>query len=460
MSSERVRSAGVSRRFVLRGGAVAVASFGLASGGGWLPGFLARVAHAQARPPAAPGAASASRRPTLVCVFQRGAADALSMLVPHVEPSYYAERPRLAIARPAAGRPDAALDLDGRFGLHPRLAPLAALYARRELAVVCAVGVPSASRSHFDAQHLLEAGTAELAAARDGVLDRALAALPAPPAAASSSATPSGAFRGVAFGATLPEWLRGSVPALAIDDLRRFGVAAGRPDVRARLTDAFAALYADPADPVARAGREALEAVRVVGALDPARYAPAHGAAYPGGPLGRQLAQLAQLIKADLGVEIAAVDAGGWDTHVAQGGASGGRLPALLTEFGGALAAFRQDLGDRMRDVVVVTVTEFGRTVAENGTGGTDHGHGAVSFVLGGGVRGGAVLGHWPGLDRAARFEGRDLAITTDVRDLLAELFEAHLGVRALGPVFPGYELRADARPGVLASPALRPAGP
>jgi uncharacterized protein (DUF1501 family) len=385
------------------------------------PSLRLRVASAQTAP--------APR--TLVVVFQRGAVDGLSMVVPYAEPSYQRDRPRIAI--PPPGRGDgSAIDLDGRFGLHPRLAALQPLWRSGELAVVHAVGPAEATRSHFDAQHFFEVGSFEPSRSVDGFLSRALASRPHAPTD----------LRGVAMGEAVPELLRGALPCVAIDDLARYGLQAARDDVRARLEGAFGELYAAGGDPIATGGRAALATAARLREVGRAAASPMNGATYPRGRVGRSLQQLAALLRAGVGVEVACVETGGWDTHTAQGDGRQGRLPGLLDELGSSLAAFHRDLGERMRDVLVLTVTEFGRTVAENGTGGTDHGHGSAVFALGGAVRGGQVLGRWPGLDPAHRLEGRDLAVTTDVRELFAEALREHMGLGDLSGVFPGYTPR------------------
>ena len=408
----------VDRRVFVKAGGLALVALGLD------PIFLTRTAYAVQR-----RAGLAVRTKTLVCLFQRGAVDGLNMVVPHGDAFYYRERPRIAIPRPGAA--GGALNLDGHFGLHPVLAPLKPLYDNGSLAIVHAVGSPEATRSHFDAQDYMESGTPGLKATPAGWLNRYLGARHA----REHQDTP---FRGVAIGPRLPRALRGSAPALAIDNLQAFGLRA--PELaRDRLTQAFEELYQGSATGlVATSSEEAFEAVKMLKTLNPQRYEPANGGQYPPGPLGRSLRQIAQLIKADLGLEIAFADVGGWDTHVNQG-ASEGQLAARLTEFGRAIAAFTQDLGERMADVVVLTMSEFGRTVAENGNVGTDHGHATAMLVVGGGVRGGRVYGKWPTLDPATRFEGRDLAVTTDFRDLFSEVLIGHLGATDLSAVFPGY---------------------
>jgi uncharacterized protein (DUF1501 family) len=295
----------ISRRVFLKSGGVALFSLGLD------PVFLAR-------------AARASDHPVLVCVFQRGAVDGLSMIVPHGEPLYYRERPRIAIP----GRD--VVDLDGHFGLHPSLAPLRGLWDNKSLAAIHAVGASDVMRSHLDAQERMDV------------------------------------------------WLRRS-GAVAFGSLR----------------------------------------------------------------------DIARLIKAGAAPQVAVTRLGGWDTHLNQG-SSDGQLAARLRELALGLAGFAQHLGERMRSVVVLTMSEFGRTIGENGNGGTDHGHATAMLALGGPVNGGKVLGRWPGLDPASRFEGRDVAVTTDFRDLFGEILARHLGARELAPVFPNYTPDAARFPGAI----------
>ncbi len=412
----------VSRRAFLRSGALALVSLGLD------PLFLDRAAFALEPAPAA-------RRRVLVCLFQRGAVDGLSMVVPHGDATYYRARPRIAI--PA----DQVLDLDGHFGLHPALTGLIPMWRQGALAPVLAVGSPDLTRSHFDAQDYMESGTPGVKSTPDGWLNRC---------AQHAAEHQSTVFQSVAFGPQLPRILAGSAPALAISDLRAFGIRAGGPSARDRLTQAFEELYNESATGiVASSAAEGFEAVQTLKRLQPADYRPEHGAEYPKGKLGDALAQIAQLVKADVGLEQAFADAGGWDTHIAQG-AEQGQLATRLRELGDALGAFAADLGDRMSDVVVLTMSEFGRTVAENGSIGTDHGHATAMFVMGGGVRGGRVAGRWPGLEPAQQFQGRDLAITTDFRDLFGEVLARHSGANDLATIFPGHEFSPDRFPGVL----------
>lgn len=414
----------IDRRVFVKAGGLALVSLGLD------PLFLARAVFAARRPTVPP-----SNRPTLVCLFQRGAVDGLNMIVPHGESLYYRERPRIAI--PAKD----VIDLDGHFGLHPSLAPLKSLWDNKSLAVLHAIGSPDSTRSHFDAQDYMESGTPGLKATSDGWLNRYCSH------DREHADTP---FRAVAFGPQLPRILAGSAPSLAIDDLQAFGLRVPQDAARDRLTRAFEELY-DGAGTglLASSSREGFEAIQMLKRADPTQYRPAGDIQYPPGRLGRTLLQIAQLIKADVGLEIAFADCTGWDTHVNQG-SSEGQLSARLRELGLALSAFTGDLGDRMRNVVVLTMSEFGRTIRENGNSGTDHGHATAMLVAGGPVNGGRVLGRWPGLEMEQRFEGRDVPVTTDFRDLFGEILTRHLGATDLTPVFPGYAPAVARFPGAI----------
>jgi uncharacterized protein (DUF1501 family) len=430
----------INRRAFVRTGSLALVALGLP------PVFLERTLLAQP--------AHAARKKTLICIFQRGAVDGLNMVVPFGEPEYYAGR--RAIAIPAPSRSGAgALDLNGFFGMHPALQPLHELYGRQELAVITAVGSPHPTRSHFDAQDFMETGTPGVKSTRDGWLNRVLqntecaecmgrsladgAAHTADHAAGQvGMATFTPALRGVAMGAAMPRALRGEAPALAIADLARFGVGDTRDgDVQSSFERVYGT---ETGDLVTGAADEAFEAVRILESVNPLQYAPAPGVQYPAGNFGRAMQQIAQLIKSGVGVEIAFADIGGWDTHQAQGGVQG-QLAGRFTEFARGIRALYDDLGDRMEDVVILTMSEFGRTVAENGTGGTDHGHANTMLVMGGAVAGGRILGEWPGLAREQLYERRDLDITTDFRDVFAEVAGGHLGTANLQAVFPGHDL-------------------
>ena len=230
--------------------------------------------------------------------------------------------------------------------------------------------------------------------------------------------------------------------------IAQFGIRGGQS---AAAGATFESLYAEARDRVlGNTGREAFDAIRMLKGADPSRYEPEHGAEYPRGPFGQALKQIAQLIKADVGLEVAFADVGGWDTHVNQG-SSQGQLATRLDDFARGITALVTDLGDRMADIVVLTMSEFGRAVNENGNRGTDHGHGNAMMVIGGGVRGGKVYGRWPGLSMEQRYEGRDLAVTTDFRDVFGEIVVRHLGVADPRPIFPGYAINATRFPGLFA---------
>ena len=369
-----------------------------------------------------------SRKKVLVAIFQRGAADGLNIVVPHGERRYYDLRPTIAVPRPSAVFPeDSVVDLDGFFGLHPSLAPLKPIWQQQRLAIIHAAGSPDPTRSHFDAQDYMESGTPGLKATTDGWLNRAL---PAEGAKVSP-------VRAVSLGPALPRSLRGANNAVAVESLNNFNVRD------AAASKMLQSMYAGTNDQILNGtARETFEAVALLQSIQKTPYQPGAGAQYPHGRFGDSLRQIAQLIKADVGVEVAFADIGGWDHHVNEvgGKASAGQLANVLREFGNSLAAFYQDLGDRMEDVVVVTMSEFGRTAKENGNRGTDHGHANAMFVMGGPVHGGKVYGKWPGLAPEQLNEGRDLALTTDFRDVLGEAVYTHLGNRSIQSVFPGYE--------------------
>src|SRR5215470_15207604 len=368
----------LSRRVFMKNGGLALLSLGFA------PAFLSRTVEA----------ATAVRRKILITIFQRGAVDGLNMVVPFGEREYYASRPSIAIPRP--NDPQGAVDLDGFFGLHPRLAPLKPLWDARQLAIVHASGSPDGTRSHFDAQDYMESGTPGVKSTQDGWLNRYLHARE------HADATP---FRAVALAANLPRTLQGVEPALAIGQIGQFGIRGGQ--ATDMLQASFESQYAAAADKVLnRTGNEAFDAIKMMKSADPSKYQPENGADYPRSAFGDAVGQLAQ----------------------------------RLDDFSRGIAALARDLGDRMGDTIILTMSEFGRAVAENGNRGTDHGHGNAMFIIGGqNIRGGKVYGRWPGLAREQRYEGRDLAVTTDFRSVFAEVVRGHLGVTDTASIFPGF---------------------
>jgi uncharacterized protein (DUF1501 family) len=420
----------LTRRIFLRGSAIAMAGMGRA------PMWLARAAASENR-----------KRKTLVAIFMRGAADGLNIVVPFGDPRYRELRPNLGLQAPVRGDNNggngpfgSVIDLDGKFGFNAGLRPLKALWDQKQLAIVEATGSPDPSRSHFDAQDYMESGTPGKAG--NGWLNRAL----------GDAGSDSSPLRAVALSNRVPRTLRGDHEAVALGNVQDFHISD--QDRLAILKNMYSLT---PDAQLRRTGKDAFDAMKMLQSLDhgadrePAMVAGVGGPAagnrptyQAGGQLGRNLRELARLIKSDAGVEAAFAEVDGWDHHQNENG----QLSSLLNQFSNAIAAFCQDLGDRMEDVVIVTMSEFGRTAEENGTGGTDHGHGSLMMVLGGPVQGGKIYGEWPGLQREQLFEGRDLAVTTDFRTVLSELVRGHLGQSDLSSVFPGF--KSGGLPGLL----------
>jgi uncharacterized protein (DUF1501 family) len=409
----------MNRRFFIKSGGIALASFGVMASA---PGFLQR-ALAESFDKMTGG-----RRKTLIAIFQRGAVDGLNMVVPYAESSYYNMRPNIAIPKPNGGA-DAAINLDGFFGLHPSLASFKPLWDSKRLAIVHASGSPDNTRSHFDAQDYMESATPGVKSTRDGWLNRYLQA---------KADAQKSLFRAVSMTQQMPRAMQGRAPTLAISNLADFRIRAGQTS--ASVQGGFEEIYDQAVnDTLHGTGKETFEAINYLKQVNPAQYKAENGAAYPTTPFGNALRQTAQLIKAGVGLEVAFTDVGGWDTHVNEGNQQG-QLSNLLRNFSSAIAALHTDLGQRMDDVVLLTMSEFGRTARENGNRGTDHGHANAMFIVGNGVRGGKVYGDWPGLKSDQLNEGRDLALTTDFRDVFGEIAQKHLGATNLKAVFPGYE--------------------
>jgi len=395
-----------TRRVFIKSGATAMLSLGFA------PRFLARAV-----------AATETRKKLLIAIFQRGAVDGLNMLVPFGDNEYYRLRPSIAVAQP--GRDNGAVDLDGFFGLHPRMAPLKPLWDQGLLAPIHACGSPDATRSHFDAQDYMESATPGVKATRDGWLNRYLQA--------TNSTSP---LQGVAMTRQTPRSMQGHAATLAFPSVDEFAVRDARGSGRA-IEDS----YSHTADALlSTSAREAFEAMAILQKATAGGYTPVNGAEYPKSPFGRALQEIARVSKADVGLEVAFAECTGWDTHVNQGSGDG-QLAGRLDDLAQGIAALTRDLGDRMGDTVILTMSEFGRAAAENGNGGTDHGHGNAMMVIGGPVKGGKVYGRWPGLRPDQRWEARDLAVTTDFRDVFAEVATAHLGAPsgALRTILPGF---------------------
>jgi uncharacterized protein (DUF1501 family) len=410
----------ISRRYFLK--TTGLSLFGAS----FVPSFLRRTAFA---------AEQSGRKKILVAIFQRGAADGLNIVVPYGEKDYFSMRPTIAIPAPSRRSESgpSALDLDGFFGLHPSLASLKPLFDAHQLAIIHAAGSPDSTRSHFDAQDYMESATPGEKSTPDGWLNRILQGAP------QADATP---FRAVAFAASTPRTLMGAASCLCTQDLQTFHLAGNaNPQPRGvqLISNAFEEMYASTSDHLlSSSAHETFEAISTLQHMQMGTYQPENGAEYPRGPLAKSLQQIAQLIKSGAGLEIAFADVGGWDNHVNEGGVNG-QLANRLKEFGDSLAAFHKDMGDRMNDITVLTMSEFGRTARENGNRGTDHGHANAMFAFGGPVKGGKVYGDWPGLKDHQLHEGRDLALTTDFRDVFAEVAMRHLGVQDPAGIFPGY---------------------
>ena len=419
----------MNRRYFIKSGGVALAAFGVMTSA---PTFLKR-ALAQTVDKVTGG-----RRKTLIAIFQRGAVDGLNVVVPYGEHSYYDLRPNIAIPKPDGGA-ESAINLDGYFGLHPSLQSFKPLWDSKRLAIVHASGSPDNTRSHFDAQDYMESATPGVKSTQDGWLNRYL----------QSKADPQKSlFRAVSMTQNMPRAMQGKSPALAISNLADFTIRAGQSS--AAVQGGFEAIYDQTVnDALHGTGKETFEAINYLKQVNPAQYKPENGANYPRTPFGNALLQIAQLIKAGVGLEVAFTDIGGWDTHVNEGNQQG-QLSNLLRQFSSAIAALYTDLGQRMDDVVVLTMSEFGRTARENGNRGTDHGHANAMFVVGNSVRGGKVYGEWPGLKSDQLYEGRDLALTTDFRDVFGEIASKHLGATNLKAVFPGYTGGSSKFRGVL----------
>ena len=410
----------MDRRYFLRSSGIGLASFGLMAAA---PEFLHQFAAAQT------AIKGYGKKKVLVTIFQRGAVDGLNMVVPHGDSEYYNLRPTIAVPKP--GMTDGAIDLDGHFGLHPSLKSLETSWKEKNLAIINAVGSPDNTRSHFDAQDYMESGTPGYKGTKDGWLNRILQ---------TSSDKTASPFRAVSMTQQLPRSLYGKAPSVAMTNLADFSIKAGI--YSQSLKGGFEGLYEQNAkDTLGETGKETFEAVNFLKQANPAQYKPENGAVYPNSDLGRSLRQIAQLIKAGVGLEVAFTDTGNdvrWDTHTNQGGARG-QLANFLRTFSLSITAFATDLGKRMDDVVVLTMSEFGRTARENGSRGTDHGHANAMFILGNSVKGGKVYGDWRGLKPDKLYEGRDLDVTTDFRDIFAEAAHKHMGSKDLAKIFPNY---------------------
>jgi uncharacterized protein (DUF1501 family) len=361
----------------------------------------------------------ATTKHTLIVIFLRGGMDGLSVVVPGNDANYHAMRPNIGI--PAASL----LAADRGFGLNPAMAPVYPFWQSGKMAAVHAVSSTDLSRSHFQAQDCLERGASSVAV-RTGWLDRVLAQM-----------GPGSTFRAIAQGSALPRSLVGTESKIVLNGVRDFRID-GYDGVRSQTMDALKTLYTGLDHPLAQTAANTLSALATAQKLASKGYTPAAGVVYPGGQIADQLRDLAQLVKANVGLRVAALDVGGWDMHTNIGRVDGGDMKNHLGELSAALGAFATDLGPQLDNTTIITMTEFGRRVQENGNAGADHGHGGVMLLLGGGLNGGKVHGKWPGLSSGSLDQG-DLAGANDYRDVLSEMLATRFGVTNAPAIFPSY---------------------
>jgi len=411
----------LSRRSLLRGGAAFAGSLAAQTA---LPAWMPRFAFA----PYQQGA----RGDVLVSIFLRGGADTLNMIVPHGEDSYYAARPQIAIPRPDdTAAPAKTVDIDGFFGLHPALASLLPIMQGGQMLAVHAAGSPHETRSHFEAMDFMERGTPGDYDVTTGWIGRHLQTL------ANGNLSP---VRAIGFGTVTQSALRGPVSPVALKSIVDYHLA-GDATVASRMSEALNRLYALDTGALVQSAQATMSAIDVLASVSYQQYTPQHNAAYGGDDFALALRQTAALVRADVGLEAACIDLGGWDTHVNQGGVEGAQA-RLMTELAEGLAAFHADMGDEMRRISVVVMSEFGRRLQENAGGGTDHGHGGAMLVMSGGLARGGVLADWRGLEPAALDQREDLAVTTDYRDVLSELITMRLGNPRTADIFPNHTPR------------------
>ena len=383
------------------------------------PSWLPRVAYAQAGP----------ARDVVISIFLRGGADGLSLCVPYGDDGYYNARPTEAIPKPGAGD-NRALKLDDLFALPPAMQALLPVYKGGDLAIIHACGLTESSRSHFNAQFTMETGDTGEQFSATGWLARHLLN--------TAPRDPQAVLRAIAINQSVQRTLAGGPETLPVPDPGAY--LFGNDDPR---VDILKTMYSDVPEPLATASQNTLRTLSALEAIDYEHYAPAGGAQYPDNDPGRALRSTAALLKANIGVEAFAVDVDGWDTHAGQGALYGG-LAQTMRGLADALAAFHTDvIKAGIKNVVVSVMSEFGRNVIENASRGTDHGYGGVMFVLGGHVNGGKVYGDWPGVGEEQLFEGQDLDITTDYRDVLSEILQKRAATANLDAVFPGYTPQA-----------------
>jgi len=414
----------ISRRGFLKGGGLALFGIGLVGG---IPGFIAEAAAAEKR------YAPYKKKKTLVCIFQRGAMDGLMAVTPFTDDYLKAARPTLFMSAAKAGTNTPLVDLDGRFGLHPSMSSFETLFRDKSLAIVQGIGSPNNTRSHFDAQDYMESGTPFDKGTASGWLNRAVGLL-------GHDAAPATPFQAVSLTSAIPRSFYGDNPSLAISNLQDFAIQMrGNPLAANMAAKSFEDLYDQTSSNLLKqAGKESFDAVKLLQKTGTANYKPAEGAVYPNTALGSALKQIAQLIKMDVGLEVAFTESTGWDTHFNQG-TENGVFARSASDLSSSITAFWTDLGAYQDECTVMTMTEFGRTVHQNGTGGTDHGRASCNFILGNDIKGGLVYGNMPALSVENLEDGRDLPVTTDFRSVFSEVADKHLSLNNDRVLFPGW---------------------
>ncbi|PWJ58916.1 uncharacterized protein (DUF1501 family) [Dyadobacter jejuensis] len=409
----------ITRRGFIKSSGMAVFAAGLSGG---LPTFVLQAAAKAFNRPNGP-------KKTLVCIFQRGAMDGLMAVTPFTDTHLQAARPNLFIAPGAGG--GGLIDLDGRYGLHPALKGFERLFAEKQLAIVHGIGSPNTTRSHFDAQDYMESGTPFRKGTSSGWLNRLLE---------NGHGGTISPFQAVSLTSALPRSLYGNQPAVAISNLQDFNIQMkGSKTGAGMAANSFEALYEQTSSELLRnTGKDSFEAMKMLQKTDVNAYKPLEGVVYPRSALGNSLKQIAQLIKMDVGMEIGFAESNGWDTHFNQG-STNGTFARNLTDFGNSIEAFWEDLGGLQDQVTLMSMTEFGRTVKENGTGGTDHGRASCNFILGQDVNGGVVYGKLDPLAKENLEDGRDLKVTTDFRAVFSEVAQSHLSINSSSSIFPDW---------------------
>lgn len=394
-----------------------------AAGFGGVPTFIARAA--DSRKILSPY----KKNKVLVCIFQRGAMDGLMAVSPYTDPNLKILRPTLYMS-PAESE-GKLIDLDGRFGLHPALQSFSPYFTEGRMAIVHGVGSPNNTRSHFDAQDYMESGTPFSKSTGSGWLNRAVGLL-------GHDATP---FRAVSLTSSLPRSFYGDNEALAINNLQEFAIQMrGNPLASNLASKSFEQLYDQTSSEILnKTGKESFDAMKMLDVKNIRNYQPAAGVVYPNSALGNALKQIAVLIKMDVGMEVAFAESGGWDTHFNQGAANG-TLARNLKDFSDSIAAFWKDLDAYQDALTVMTMTEFGRTAHQNGTGGTDHGRASCLFVLGNDVQGGKVYNNIKSLAKEDLEDGRDLPVSTDFRSVFSAVADGHLKINNDKTLFPGWD--------------------